>query len=156
MLFTFQITNKQIDSLQNFKTEKWNKIPGTSLTFNAYYNSILVIFQKIRLVGKGDYFKSLAVNNEEGVKTLMTSTQNPITKIDLNNFIARKINLGENKFYMAYKSNFEIIKNDENTILNYVMEFPFIENLEILNTEFNPKLISNEISSKNIYSHDKE
>ncbi len=88
-------------------------MPGASITFNDYSNSIFVIFQKVRLFGKGTKFESLPVSNEEGVKSLISINNKKISKINLNNFLARKVKKGENKFYIAYKSDFEIYPSEK-------------------------------------------
>jgi len=147
-----KINSDKIDNLKKFNTENWNKIPGSSLGFNAYFNSILLIFQKIRFVGKGLFFESLPIWNEEGIKSLMSTNRKTLSKLDINNFVARKVNKGENEFYNAYKSDFVVINSEENSIVNYVMEFPYVNNLKIFREKFDPNF-PDEIIFKNILNY---
>lgn len=150
-----KINDKQTEALKKFKTEKWIKIPGGSLGFDAYLKSILIIFQKIRLVGKGSKFESLAVSNDEGIKSLMSMNHKKLTKIDISNFFAREVKKGENKFYFAYKSNFEIFRSDENEIINYALELPYLKNLykfqEKIDLVFPKEIISKRIFKFNLH-----
>lgn len=138
--------------MKKFSSKKWNKVPGASLTFQAYFNSVLIIFQKIRLIGEGNYFESLPISNEKGIKDALITTKKPLTKLELNTVAASKVNVGKNRFYMAYRSDFLIKRNDENMILNYAMEFPYMDNIQTYNEEFNP-FFKKEILSKNIFNY---
>lgn len=136
MLTSLKLSREQIFSLQNFKTYKWGQIPGASLAFKSYFDSIIIILQKVRLVGEGKFFEELPVFNEEGIKSLINSAHKNLKKLDFNNFIVRKLLLRNNSFYSAYKTDFVVSKREENEIITFAVELPYMNNLNNMKGKF--------------------
>lgn len=87
--------------------------------------------QKVRLYGRGSNFDSIFFHNDNEIRSLTTvKNDKKFNKIDVNNFVARKVEPGMNAFFLAYKSDFHLNKNQENNmIMTNTIEIPYLDSI---------------------------